>query len=122
MNEHPDEQVAEAARDPNAGGIPLTCGHSEPQTCGPCKPNDVGIQPWTWPEWLTCVAIAKDDNGEWYGWDCVPIMEREIAGGLWIVPPDGGEFIQLTDWFDTSGFPDVPWNESLRVNPNHKAF
>ena len=99
MNEHPDEQVAADAIDPNAGEI----------------------QPWQWPEWLTCKAISKDRDGVWYGWDCVPVMDDE-GGGLWVTPDEGGDFIQFTDYVDTSGFPQVPWNESLCLNPNYRPF
>lgn len=98
MTKHPDEQVAADSRDPNAGGIP----------------------PWQWPKWLTCVAISRDNCGLWYAWDCVPDKDDE-GGDLWVVPDEGGDFILLNDYVDTSGFPDVPWNESLRVNPNCKA-
>lgn len=95
--EHPDEQVAADSIDPNANGV----------------------VPWQWPEWLTCVAISRDGDGEWYGWDGVPINVDDR--GVWTASVEVSEVSLLTGFVDTSGFPDVPWNESLRVNPNYKA-
>lgn len=95
MNEHPDEQVAEAARDPNAGVIP----------------------PWTWPGWLTCAVIAKDSDGDWIGYQLADV-ECDDSAGVWLTL---GDYSTLSRIVDTSGFPQVPWDESLRVNPNHKA-
>jgi len=92
---HPDEQVAEAARDPNAGGI----------------------QPWQWPEWLECAAIARDGCGAWYGYDQVP--ELITCDSVWA---SCGELFPLSGVVDTSGFPQGPWNESLRLNPNYRPF
>lgn len=70
-----------------------------------------------WPSWLKAAAIAKDRGGEWYAYSDVP----ELDGSMW--SSDDGDEVSLDGWLDWIQLvlPDVPWEESLRINPNYKA-
>lgn len=72
-----------------------------------------------WPKWLKCRWIAKWPDGKWYalsGSKPYPLLNG------WVIEHDSKiTYImsEISDVVDTSFFPDVPWQDSLRENPNY---
>ncbi len=70
---------------------------------------------WKWPEWLTCDWIAKDEDGDWYGYN---ISKPEIQP-IGFTSED--EAVCLSAAISGELFPPCAWKDSLRENPNRKA-
>lgn len=84
-----------------------------------CKPTA-----FKWPDWLLasrCVAITRDGDG-WLGWLLHPTWDSEFRsfGVDPVSIPIGmnAAFVRLSDFFDTSGFPDLPFEHSLLLRPS----
>jgi len=69
-----------------------------------------------WPSWLKCAAIAKDIYGVWYAYKAMP---KQCLSGFAYEP---GSLVQRIDAniLDID-LPDVPWDQSLRINPEYKG-
>lgn len=83
-----------------------------------CKPTA-----FKWPDWLLasrCVAITRDEYG-WVGWLTWPKWESTFtafAVNSTNIPPGmNAAFVRLSGFFDTSGFPDLPFEHSLLLRP-----
>lgn len=69
-----------------------------------------------WPAWLKCAAIAKDRNGSWRGYQEIPELCKHEE--IWHHRGLDRHFLSV-DILDID-LPDVPWEQSLRINPNWK--
>jgi hypothetical protein len=112
-------------------GWELVCDHMRPvkpgefwinyagAVTGPCceglKDSRVIVRKaWQWPEWLACAAVVRTKVG--HVWLCakVPNRDEKFDSG-WdntgVILYGSGRWVLLD-------YPDGPWQESLRINPN----
>ena len=79
--------------------------------CPADSPRLILRRKFVWPEWLTCRWIARDMDDQWWGY----VGEKpDVLEDYWSA---NGLACELSGTVDTSTFPDVPWQESLRENP-----
>ena len=65
-----------------------------------------------WPTWLKAKAIAKDGDGRWFAYGEVPHKRDDNRWGVAAVACCLNQIL-----FDID-LPDVPWEQSLILNPN----
>lgn len=68
-----------------------------------------------WPSWLKAAAYAKDDTGIWWAYAAVPKRGSDGWNG------SGDHIVRLRECFFDIPDPDVPWQDSLRINPSYKG-
>ena len=112
-------------------GWELACDHVRPvkpgefwinyagAVVGPCEEalncsRVIVRNAWQWPEWLTCAAVVRTKGGDVWACSTVPHIDECITSG-W---SNTGTVLVLQGRFVNINLPDVPWQESLRVNPN----
>jgi hypothetical protein len=71
---------------------------------------------WQWPEWLTCAAVVRTKQGEVWACATVPWPDECMASG-WC---NTGTALPLSDKFVHLDYPEGPWRDSRRLNPNRK--
>ena len=93
-------------------------GYLSEQDEVPCAgPRLIVRRAFVWPSWLKCAAIAKDESGKWYAHSVTPMR----ASNGWHTTHGSTCRHIHSELFDISSFPDVPWDQSLRINPEYKG-
>jgi hypothetical protein len=71
---------------------------------------------WQWPEWLTCAAVVRTKSGDVWACAQVPKPNQHEPSG-W---ENTGSVLSLSGTFVKLDYPDGPWRDSRRLNPNRK--
>lgn len=116
--EIPDEWEFDAIRPFKPGEVFLSAfGTPKAATWSSEVPHIVLRRAFVWPSWLKCAAIAKYSDGHWYAHSNAPVR---MHNGWQTTATSTIRHIH-SELFDISSFPDVPWEQSLRINPNWKS-
>jgi len=68
-----------------------------------------------WPSWLNAASIAKDVDGIVFAYSEIAVLQPNER---WI---GGGYALLSAKWFNIDhGLDDVPFEQSLRINPNYQ--
>jgi hypothetical protein len=95
---------------------PSNFDETDPSNYDATWPRVIVRKAWQWPEWLTCAAVVRTKGGDVWACSTVPHIDECMTSG-W---SDTGAVLLLSGQFVNLDYPDGPWRDSRRLNPNRK--